>query len=51
MRDICQVPTDAYVYSVTTVQNGGWWQNGVSINGETLLIIYGASMYDLGFSL
>jgi hypothetical protein len=40
---LTQVPTDAVIKYVTTVQSGGWWQNGVSINGETLLFIYGLS--------
>ncbi len=36
------MPTAAYVYMVSTIENGGFWQNGASLNGETLVFIYGS---------
>ncbi len=39
----CQVPTDAVITYVTTRKAGTINQNGASLNGETLVWIYGYS--------
>ena len=39
------VPTDAVVSYVTTRKSGSSSQNGASLNGETLVWIYGYSMF------
>jgi hypothetical protein len=39
----CIVPTDAVISYVTTRKNGNANQNGASLNGQTLVWIYGLS--------
>ena len=36
-----KVPTDAVITYVTTRKAGNYYQNGASLNGETLVWIYG----------
>jgi hypothetical protein len=37
----CAVPTDAVIDQVTTRKAGGWWVNGASYRGGTLVWISG----------
>lgn len=39
------VPTDAIVTQVTTTKAGGWWNNGASLNGGTMVFISGKSNF------
>ncbi len=41
------VPTTAMINYVTTRKNGGWWINQGSLNGETMVWIYGLSRKNL----
>ncbi len=39
------MPTDAAITQVATEKGTGWWINGASLNGGTMLWITGNSIY------
>lgn len=45
------MPTTSVVTQVTTRKDGGWWQNGASLNGGTMLWISGLRFSENLFSV
>jgi len=46
----CEVPTDAVVFYSTVRKNGGWTQNSGSLQGGTMIWIYGNRFAQNGFN-